>query len=61
LLGPYLEVGHRVDAEVEPDIAGLVPAVEVFGLSEVGVAPEDDQAKTGLAAQVDCLVEVDVG
>ena len=33
-----------VDAEDEADVAGSVPAVEVFGLGEVGVAPQGDLA-----------------
>ena len=54
------EVGHGVDPEDEPD-AVPVPAVEVPGLGEVGVAPEGDLAEPGPAAEVGGLVEVDVG
>ena len=41
VVGQRLEVGHRVDAEDEADVAGLVPAVQVLGLGEVGVAPQE--------------------
>ena len=59
-LGQALEVGHGVDPEDEPD-AVLVPAVQVPGLGEVGVAPEGDLAEPRPAAQGGGLVEVDVG
>ena len=42
-------------------IAVLVPAVEVLGLGEVGVAPEGDLAEPRPAAEGGGLVEVDVG
>ena len=57
VLGQGLEVGHRVDAEDEADVAGLVPAVEVLGLGEVGVAPQGDPLESGLAAEGDHLVQ----
>ena len=56
-----LRVGVGVDAEDEADVAGGVPAVEVLGLGEVGVAPQEDPAEAGPAAEGDGLVEVDVG
>ena len=42
-------------------ITPSIPAVEVLGLGEVGVAPEGDPLEPGPAAEGDGLVEVDVG
>ena len=41
--------------EDEADISGVVPAVEVLGLGEVRVAPQEDLAKAGPAAQATAL------
>ena len=50
-----------LDAEDEADVAGGVPAVQVLGLGELGVAPQEHRAEAGPAAEVDGLIEVDVG
>ena len=50
-----------LEAEDEADVPRVVPAIQMLGLGEVGVAPHGDLAKPGLAAQRDRLVEIDVG
>ena len=50
-----------IDPEQEADIARVVPAVEIFGLAEVGVAAEVDPLEAGPPAQGDRLVEIGVG
>ena len=50
-----------LDAEDEADVAGGVPAIQVLGLGELGVAPQEHRAEAGPAAEVDGLIEVDVG
>ena len=57
MLGQGDQVGHRVDAEEEADVAGVIPAVEVLGLGEVGVAPEAERAEAGPTAQRGGLVD----
>ena len=52
-LGQGDQVGHRIDAEDEADVAGVIPAVEVLGLGEVGVAPHEERAEAGLPAEGD--------
>ena len=47
-----------VEPEDEADVAGLIPAVQVLGLGEVGIATQGDPPKAGSAAQVDRLVQV---
>jgi len=51
------QVGHRVDAEDEADVPGVVPAVQVHRLGEVGVAPQQERAEAGPPAQLDRPVE----
>ena len=60
-VGDGLEGLVGLDAEDEADVAGGVPAVQVLGLGELGVAPQEHLAEAGPAAEVDGLVEVDVG
>ena len=50
VLGEGLEVGRGVEAEDEADARVGVPAVEVLGLGEVGVAAEQDLAEAGAEA-----------
>ena len=52
LCGERLDVGHGVVAEDKADPRVLVPAVEVFGLGESGVAAEQHAAKAGAQAQL---------
>jgi len=58
---PKLQVQHGVDAKQELHVALCVPAVQVGGLGEVGVAAEQDALEPASAAQVDRLVQVPGG
>ena len=60
-LGPGLERRVGVDPEQEADVTATVPAVEIRGLAEVGVAAEVDPPEAGPPAQGDRLVDVSVG
>ena len=53
LLGQRHQIGPGIDAEEEADVAGIVPAVEVRGLGEVGVAPQQKRAEAGPPAEED--------
>jgi len=57
LLGESHQVGLGVQAEDETHPLGM-PAIQVAGLAEVGVAPEGDVAEAGLAAQGQGAAEV---
>src|SRR5208282_3705791 len=57
-VGPGFEGFVVVEPEDEVDVGGRIPAVQVLGLGEVGVATHGDPAKAGSAAQVDGLVEI---
>ena len=47
-------------AEEEPDVARGVPSIQMLGLGEVGVAPQQDLAEAGPTAKRDGLVQEDV-
>ncbi len=60
---PYHDSDHvlNIEPEDEFDVAGFIPAIEMLGLAEVGIAPQGDSPKAALAAQVDRFVQVDMG
>ena len=53
--GPRDRAG--IDAKEEAEIAGIIPAVEMLGLGEVGVPPHQKRAEAGLAAEEDGPVD----
>ena len=61
ILGHGDEVGHGVVAEDEVDTAIVVPAIEVLGLGEIGVAAQEGAAKTGAETEFEGLVELGGG
>ena len=56
----FIELGHGVDAKDKPHARG-VPAVEVLGLREVGVAAQEDAAKARSPAVRDGPIEITGG
>ena len=50
-----------LEPEDEADVARGVPAIQMLGLGEFGVAPQQDLAEAGPTAQRDGLVQEDVG
>src|SRR6516164_3300680 len=56
-----LEAVVRFVAEDKPDVARVVPAVQVAGLTELTVAPQQYFAEAGLVAKADSLVQENVG
>src|SRR5271163_537597 len=59
--GQRLEILPSVHPKDKADVTRFIPAVQMLGLAEVGVAPQGDPAKAGPPAQGDRLVEVHVG
>ena len=51
----------RVKPEDEADVARGVPAIQMLGLREVGVSPQQDRAEARLQAKLDRFVQEDVG
>jgi hypothetical protein len=49
-LGDIDQVGFGIETENEADAAIVVPAVEMFGLREIGIATEENLTKTGAEA-----------
>ena len=47
-------------AEEETDVTGGVPSIQMLGLGELGIAPQQDLAEAGPTAQRDGLVQEDV-
>ncbi len=50
-----------LEPEDEADVARGVPAIQMLGLSEFGVSPQQDLAEASLKAKRDSLVQEDVG
>ena len=61
LVGSVLETVGRLVPEDEADVTRGVPAVQMLGLSELGVSPHQDLAKAGLSAKLDGLIQVNIG
>ena len=51
-VGDFLQVLFRLVAKLKDHVVGI-PAIEMFGLTELGVAPQHDTAKAGPAAKAD--------
>ena len=52
-----VEVGHRINTEVELDFV-FIPAVEMLRLGKVGIAPKLDVPKSSKPAQNGCSVKI---
>ena len=50
-----------VKPEDEPDVARGVPPIQMLGLGEVGVSPEQDRAEARFQAKLDRFVQEYVG
>src|SRR5580698_148896 len=61
LVGSVLETVGRLVPEDEADVTRSVPAIQMLGLSELGVSPHQDLAKAGLRAKLDGLVQENIG
>jgi hypothetical protein len=54
---PGDQVGHGVDAEGKAE-ALAVPAVQVFGLAEVGIAAQADLEEASAPTKVRCVIQI---
>ena len=61
LVGSVLEGSVSLEPEDEADVTRGVPAIQMLGLSELGVSPQQDRAKARLKAKLDGFVQEDVG
>ena len=57
MLGQGHQIGPGIDTKEEAEVAGIIPAVEMLGLGEVGVPPHQKRAEAGLAAEEDGPVD----